>query len=262
MQPSVLTGSCSNVNGHGFVGVALEADGILGRCCAQLFRQKSAVLVVTVATPDQPLIDAVAEGTLKVLLGFGVAGVAESGLLFDQQVLRLLGMVRRVAGDATHFVRVVLGAGEVRVFLAIFVACETAAAGLGRISAREGEDLALVASGFHVRPGPWHASQPRAFSPWRPNVVFQCGVASNFLNISSWQVLQVSLPAYCAASTAAAGAGVLLADPDFDAHTGRLRNAADASAIPALNLMDRFDVFMICALSCIVPSRTNSARFH
>ena len=51
-------------------------------------------------------------------------------------------------------------------------------------------------------PGPWQASQPCHSGPLcLASVVFQCGVLSYALATSSWQVLQVSAPTYCEAST-------------------------------------------------------------
>src|SRR5271167_4565576 len=44
-------------------------------------------------------------------------------------------------------------------------------------------------------PGPWQPSQPWCEGSLF-NVVFQCGVFSQALYTSSWQVLQVSAPTY------------------------------------------------------------------
>src|SRR5579864_746433 len=70
------------------VSMALEANLVLGGGGTQLLGQEAAVLVMTIGALHQPLVDAMPEGTGKVLLDLGVAAVAKLRLLLDQQELR------------------------------------------------------------------------------------------------------------------------------------------------------------------------------
>jgi hypothetical protein len=65
------------------------------------------VNVVTVAALQEPFIHAMVIGFGEVRLGRGVTAVAEVGLGTGQQVLRLFGMMRRMAIDASNVVVVV-----------------------------------------------------------------------------------------------------------------------------------------------------------
>lgn len=91
-----------------------------------------------------------AEGTREILLHFSVAAVAQRGLFFDQQILLLLGMVRRVAGDAGDAVEIVLGTVEIGMFLAILVASQAALADFLGFGVGEAEDFCLISAAFYV----------------------------------------------------------------------------------------------------------------
>jgi hypothetical protein len=84
----------------GLVRVAFEADGIFSGGGAQGPREESAVLVMTIRALHHPFIHAVMEGPLKLLFRFLMAAVAQLGLLFLQQVLGFLGMMRIMAINA------------------------------------------------------------------------------------------------------------------------------------------------------------------
>ncbi len=88
-----LDGSVLVDEGSCLVRVALEADLVLGSGGAQLFREKATVLVVAGRALNQPLIHPVAEGFGEIRFHLAVAAIAKQGLLFDQQVLLLLGVV-------------------------------------------------------------------------------------------------------------------------------------------------------------------------
>ena len=51
------------------------------------------MLVMAIGALHQSLVDAMAKGPRKILLGFGVAAVAEFRLLLDQRILRHLGVM-------------------------------------------------------------------------------------------------------------------------------------------------------------------------
>jgi len=111
------------------------------------------VLIVAVGALDQALVHAMMEGLGELGLDFRVARVAERRLAIHQQVLTLLGMVRRVTVNAAHVVEVVLGTSEVAMFFAVFVAPQARRALLRGGDVVEGEHVAhaLAATRIHVR---------------------------------------------------------------------------------------------------------------
>lgn len=91
-----------------FVGVTREANLVLRCCGPQLLGQEAAVLVVAVGTLHQGLLDAVPEGTVEILLDVSVTAVAKLGLAIHQKKLAFLRVMRRMAGNTTDVVCVVL----------------------------------------------------------------------------------------------------------------------------------------------------------
>ena len=90
--------------GPGFVAMALEAGSVLGDGGAELPGLETAVGIVTVVALHQALVDAVMEGTSKLLLDFQVAAVAKLRRLFFHQELTFLGVMGIVAIGAAHIV--------------------------------------------------------------------------------------------------------------------------------------------------------------
>jgi hypothetical protein len=84
------------------VGMAAKANRILRRCMPHLFRQNRSVDVVTVATVNQPLINAVVERHLELRPLLQMAGIAKLRLGFYQQELSSFRVVRRVTGNAAN----------------------------------------------------------------------------------------------------------------------------------------------------------------
>lgn len=66
----------------GFFGVTLKTNGVLRSRGTQLSAQKSTMWIVTVAALNDPLVHAVMEDTVELLLGLQVARVAELRLSF------------------------------------------------------------------------------------------------------------------------------------------------------------------------------------
>ena len=108
-----------------FFDVTLEADGVLRRCRPQLLCQESAVLIVAISTLHQVFIHAMPERLREIDLGFEMARIAQCGLFLGKQELRLLSEMRRMAGNASNIISIVLRALEVAVLLTVFVAPQT-----------------------------------------------------------------------------------------------------------------------------------------
>src|SRR5215470_2168874 len=81
--------------GAGFVGVALEADGVLGGRRSQLARQKSAVWIMAVIALHQALVDTMMKSSRELLFRLQMAAVTKLWLLLLHQELTFLGIVRR-----------------------------------------------------------------------------------------------------------------------------------------------------------------------
>src|SRR5262249_41277030 len=79
-----------------------------------------------------------------------MAGVAQLWLSLDQEELAFFRVVRRMAIHTAHVVHIVLAAPEVAVLFAVLMASKAALTDLLRGDVLEGEDLRLVAPGFHV----------------------------------------------------------------------------------------------------------------
>src|SRR5579862_4699339 len=100
------------------VGMASEADRILGGRSPDLLRPDGSMRVVTVAALDQPFIHAVVKWHCELRLLLRVARVTKIRLRFDEQEFLLLGMMGGMAIRAGYAVVAVLGSGEIHLFLA------------------------------------------------------------------------------------------------------------------------------------------------
>ncbi len=148
-----------------FVGVALEADGILRGSCADLPGQKTSVGIVAVIALHEAFVHTVMEGAIELLLHFLVAAIAKQRRLFLHQELAFLRMVRRVAVYAAHVVLQVRGTSVVAVLLSVRVASQAACADfLGR-GILECKDLRFIAATVDVS-FPWTVACFAAVPLW------------------------------------------------------------------------------------------------
>lgn len=104
------------------IGVALEADDVLGWGRTHLLGFHGAVHVVAIATLDEAFVHAMTKGHVELSFLLQVAGVAELGFGFYEQELRFFRVVRRMAGEATDFVLGMLGVDRVHMLRAAKVA--------------------------------------------------------------------------------------------------------------------------------------------
>jgi hypothetical protein len=134
----------------GFIGMALEADGVLGGSGAQLARQEPSVWIVAIAALHEPFINTMMKSARELLLGFEMAAVAELGLLLLHQKLAFLRIMRRVAVRAANVVLEMCGSSEVAVLLAVGMTPKTTLTDfLGR-GILEGENPRFVAAAVDV----------------------------------------------------------------------------------------------------------------
>src|SRR5215467_14084074 len=83
-----------------FVGVAVVANLISRWLGANLTQVGGAVRIVAVAALDESFIDSVVIRLAKIRASRGVTGVAKLGLYLNQQILRLLSEMGRMAIEA------------------------------------------------------------------------------------------------------------------------------------------------------------------
>ncbi len=132
------------------IAVTLEANRILVRRCAQLTFSRRSVSIVAIRALNEPFLDAMMERLLEISSLFGVAGEAQRSLILDELIF-LLGMVHRVAGDTRNTVFVVSRAQEIALFGVGLMASQTTSADIFSPVPLEPEDLAFVAAAFNVR---------------------------------------------------------------------------------------------------------------
>jgi hypothetical protein len=128
------------------IRVALEADRVLRRGSPHLFRAHRAVHVVAIAALHQPFIHPMMKRHVELRFLLEMAGVAKLWLGLDQQKLSLLGVVRRVARDATDVILQMHRVDGVHVLRAASMAIQAARADLLRRCAFKSENLGLVSS--------------------------------------------------------------------------------------------------------------------
>lgn len=159
---SVATGATLSLNRHMFVNkgttgisVALYADRIPAGLGFDLAKGSCAVNVVAVAAMNESLIYAMVVRPGKLGLCRGMARIALRGLLLDEKMLWLPGVVGRVAVKTTHSVAGVGGAGEMPLFQVFAMTTETARTGFLARQTLETDDFGGIASARHVfRSGP------------------------------------------------------------------------------------------------------------
>ena len=99
------------------IGVALGADGVSAGQSFCLPQGCGAMRVMAVAAVKQAFIYAVMIGFGKIGLGVGVAAIALFRLFLNQQILRRLGVVRRMTVKATNIIAGVRRIGKVALFV-------------------------------------------------------------------------------------------------------------------------------------------------
>jgi len=113
-----------------FVRVTLVADSVSTRQSPNLAQGGSAMDVMAVATTDQAFVDPMAIGFCEVCFHGDVTSVAKIRLCPRQQVLWLLGMMRRVTVQTADIVTGVYRSGEMPLRMVFTMACQAAARGL------------------------------------------------------------------------------------------------------------------------------------
>jgi len=159
--------------GPGFLRVALDTGHILGRGCPQLPRLKAAVRIVAIAALHHAFIDAMMKGAIELLFGFQMAAVAKLWLLLLHKPLAFLGMVRRMAVDASNIVLQMRRTSEITVFFSIGMTVKARLAGRLRRNGLKSEYLRLVPTAFDM----FLAGTMTGFAalPLRPALVLECG---------------------------------------------------------------------------------------
>src|SRR5271156_4949387 len=133
------------------VGVARKTDRILRGGSAYLFRADRPMDVVAITALDQPFVHAMMEWHCKLRFLVEVARVAKLRLSLNQQKLRGLRMVGRMARCATDVVLGVLRIDCIHVLRATGVAGQAAGIDFfGGVFAKD-ENLGFVATTSHVR---------------------------------------------------------------------------------------------------------------
>jgi hypothetical protein len=86
------------------VRVAREANRILRRGSPHLMRPHGAVRIVTIGALDEAFIHSMVERHIELSFFRQMARVAQLGLSFCQQEFFCFCMMRRMAGNAAHFI--------------------------------------------------------------------------------------------------------------------------------------------------------------
>src|SRR4051812_32792333 len=110
--------------------MALEANGVSAGQRLDFRQAGSSVDIVAVATLDQTLVDSMAIWFCEVCFGRDMTSVAKIRLCPNEQVLWLLGVVRRMAVQTTDIVAGVYRSGEMPLGVAFTVAGQAAIGGL------------------------------------------------------------------------------------------------------------------------------------
>ena len=154
---SMATGAAFGLHGHMLVdewsllvGVTLKTHRIPTGQRLDLAYGRSSVHVVAVVALHQPFVYAVMVGLGEIGLGCHVAAVAEIGLGSNQQVLRLLRLVRGVAVDAAHIVACMRRTGEVPLLAALTVARQATRAAILPGKILKADDLGFVPPAFNM----------------------------------------------------------------------------------------------------------------
>ena len=89
---------------HDF-GMTVCANWKLPGCGSQLPTHETAMRIVAVAALDQPDIDTMAIGAAEFRFFLGMASITQQRLLIFEKVVRLGGMVGRMAGKTSDSIR-------------------------------------------------------------------------------------------------------------------------------------------------------------
>lgn len=153
----VATGAPFRFHGHVFVherpllvGVALHANCIAGRDCFDLPYRSRPVYVVAVATLQQTLVYAVVIGPGEIRFCRHMTAVTEVRLRADQQMFWLLGLVGRVAVEASNIVAGMRRSREMALLPFLAMTAQAACAGSLRGQCREPNNLGDVPTAVHV----------------------------------------------------------------------------------------------------------------
>jgi hypothetical protein len=130
--------------------MTLDANRIPGGHGPNLAEGGGAVDVVAVAALDETFVYSVVIRLRKVGLSGDMTSVAEIGLCSNKQVLLFLGVMRRVAVQASNIVARVRRRGKVSLLMIFTVATQAARVGVLRRHRLEANDLGHVPPAFHV----------------------------------------------------------------------------------------------------------------
>jgi len=133
------------------VSVALVANKISARKSSHLPQSCSAVNIVAVAAADQSLLDAVVVWLREICLGRGMAAIAKLRLFLHQQMLRLFGVMWRMAVETSNVIAVMGRLREAPLFVRFAVAAQAAFGGVLPRQALKTDDLADIAAALHMR---------------------------------------------------------------------------------------------------------------
>ena len=126
------------------VRMAFKADGILRRGSAHLFGARRSVHVVAIAALHQPLVHTMMEGHVELRFLLEMAGVTKLGLRLNEQKLRFLCVVWRMAGNAADVIPRVLGIDRVHVLRTTGMAGEAARVDFFRRSVLKRKNFAYI----------------------------------------------------------------------------------------------------------------------
>lgn len=104
------------------IDVTFPADGIATGQGAHLADGRGSVGIMAIAALDQALIHTVMKGFGEIGFGGGVAAITKLRLAFDQQLLLIPGMMRRMAIEAADLAAGMGGFRKMRLLVTVAVA--------------------------------------------------------------------------------------------------------------------------------------------
>src|ERR1700758_558600 len=110
--------------------MAFDANGVPARHVSRLPYRSGAVDVVAVAALDETFVDSMVIRLREVRFGSCMTPITEIGLRPYQQMLGILGMMRRVAVQAANIVARVCRCREVPLLLLFTVATQATSVGV------------------------------------------------------------------------------------------------------------------------------------
>jgi hypothetical protein len=133
------------------VGVALHTDRVPTRHGPHLSERGRTMYVVAVAALDETFVYAMMIWLREIGFGGNMTSIAELGLCLNEEVLRLLGVVRRVAVQAANIVARVRRCREVSLLVLFTVTTQATGVGILLRHRRKANDLGNIPSAFYVR---------------------------------------------------------------------------------------------------------------